>query len=143
MYLIVSNSTTEFISKHRIKKLVTKTIDNPLSIGTGNKAKSVKRPVVLVFHDQDADLKYLESLDYDIEVAKNILEIVDTKNMHQHGVKAMNPACLERVLDELKIPSRFLHNAGNDAVYTMQAMISLAFKQRLRSIERALEEARG
>ncbi|KAB5570225.1 hypothetical protein GE09DRAFT_1271130 [Coniochaeta sp. 2T2.1] len=135
--------TTEFVSKHRIKKLVTKIIDNPLSLGEEDKTKAFNRPVVLVFHDQDADLKYLESLDYDIEGAKNVLEIVDTRDSHQHGVKAMNPASLERVLDELKIPSRFLHNAGNDAVYTMRAMIGLAFKQRVKSIERALEEAKG
>jgi DNA polymerase III alpha subunit (gram-positive type) len=92
---------------------------------------------VLVFHDSASDIKFLEALKYDVTEAKSVLEIVDTRDMYQHGVKASQPAGLERVLAELNIPSRYLHNAGNDAVYTMQAMIGLAFKLRQKSLERA------
>jgi len=93
--------------------------------------------VVLVFHDSASDIKYLESIKYEVAEAKNVLEIVDTRDMYQHAVKANNPASLERVLAELNIQSRFLHNAGNDAVYTMQALIGLAFQQRKKSLQRA------
>lgn len=92
---------------------------------------------MLVFHDSASDIKFLEALKYDVTEAKSVLEIVDTRDMYQHGVKASQPAGLERVLAELNIPSRYLHNAGNDAVYTMQAMIGLAFKLRQKSLERA------
>lgn len=91
---------------------------------------------MLVFHDSEADIKYLEVIKYDVAKA-NVLEIVDTRDMYQHRVKANNPASLERVLADLNIQSRYLHNAGNDAVYTMQAMIGLAFQQRKKSLERA------
>ncbi|OIW33253.1 hypothetical protein CONLIGDRAFT_165664 [Coniochaeta ligniaria NRRL 30616] len=132
---------TVFVENSRIKKLVANIIDNPAGLDSQeNKAKSSERPVVLVFHDSASDIKYLEVIHYDVAEAKNVLEIVDTRDMYQHAVKANNPAGLERVLAELNIPSRFLHNAGNDAVYTMQAMIGLAFKMRLKSLERARDK---
>jgi len=113
-------------------------VENPGGLISGkNEPTSISRPVVLVFHDSASDIKFLEVLEYDVGVAKNVLEIVDTRDMYQHGLKASQPAGLERVLAELNIPSRYLHNAGNDAVYTMQAMIGLAFKLRQQSLERA------
>lgn len=135
------DSATQFVAKKRIRNLVADIIENPASLGhKKNKAELGKRPVVLVFHDSASDIKYLETIRYDVTEGKNILEIVDTRDMHQHGVKANNPAGLERVLAELNIPSRFLHNAGNDAVYTMQAMIGLAFKMRQKSLERVRDK---
>ena len=113
-------------------------IENPGSLVTGkHKPKSGSRPVVLVFHDSASDIKFLDVLEYDVGEAKSVLEIVDTRDMYQQGLKASQPAGLERILAELNIPSRYLHNAGNDAVYTMQAMIGLAFKLRQQSLERA------
>jgi DNA polymerase III alpha subunit (gram-positive type) len=98
------------------------------------------RHVVLVFHDSSADLQFLEKLRYDVAKVENVLEIVDTREMYQHAVKAMNPASLERVLADHQVQSRYLHNAGNDAVYTMQAMIALAIRQRKKSLERAAKK---
>lgn len=135
------DSATQFVAKKRIRNLVADIIENPASLDPKkNKAELDKRPVVLVFHDSASDIKYLETIRYDITEAKNILEVVDTRDMHQHGAKANNPAGLERVLAELNIPSRFLHNAGNDAVYTMQAMVGLAFKMRQKSLERVRDK---
>lgn len=125
---------------NQIKGIITRVIEHATSPGDQeNKHRLEKRPMVLVFHDSAADLAYLERLRYDVSKIKNLLEIVDTRDMYQHAVKAMNPASLERVLADLQIPSRYLHNAGNDAVYTLQAMIGLAIQQRKKSLERAAE----
>jgi DNA polymerase III alpha subunit (gram-positive type) len=105
-------------------------------MSNGNQPKFSMRPVVLVFHDSASDIKFLQALKYDVAEAKNVLEIVDTRDMYQHGAAANQPPGLERVLTELNIPYRYLHNAGNDAVYTLQAMISLAFRSRHESLER-------
>jgi DNA polymerase III epsilon subunit-like protein len=83
-------------------------------------------------------LSYLEKLrikaDKDI---KGLLETMDTREIYQHCTKAMNPTKLETVLANLGIPYRYLHNAGNDALYTMRALIALAVQQRQRSRKRA------
>lgn len=46
---------------------------------------------------------------------------------------------LGAVLNDLEISHTYLHNAGNDAVYTMQAMLALAIEARLEEV-RQVEE---
>ena len=47
------------------------------------------------------------------------------------------------VLAYLGISYRYLHNAGNDAVYTLQAMVALAVKKRVMSLEGRRKKAEG
>ena len=100
-----------------------------------------KRPVVLVFHDQSADLKYIRMLGYDVTSADNILEVVDTREMYQYLSRSNNATKLSNVCYYLDIPFKNMHNAGNDAVYTLQAMIGLAIDMRQKSLKRAAAKA--
>jgi hypothetical protein len=59
----------------------------------------------------------------------NLQEFVDTSNMWQALKRDANPRNLGSVLAELDIVGWNLHNAGNDAVYTLQAMIGISVKQ--------------
>lgn len=74
-------------------------------------------------------MRYLQVLGFDIHDIENFAEVVDTRNMHQYIQRARNPAKLETVLTGLGLLYRNLHNAGNDAVFTMQAMVGLAIKK--------------
>lgn len=84
-----------------------------------------KRPLILLFHDSSQDLKYLKALKLDVAKIDNLVEIADTRDMHQYISRAQNPTKLATILSSLGLEYRNLHNAGNDAVYTMQAMIGL------------------
>ncbi|KAK3692528.1 hypothetical protein B0T22DRAFT_435798 [Podospora appendiculata] len=130
--------TSEFIPQAKIRSVLGRIIDGVAHADAGK-----KRHVVLVFHDQGQDIKYLNALGYDIEKAENVVEIVDTREMHQYIVRGDNPTSLGSVLVLLDIPCRYLHNAGNDAVYTMQAMISLAIKKRLSRLAKSGDESNG
>ncbi|RDX55588.1 hypothetical protein OH76DRAFT_1396980 [Lentinus brumalis] len=93
-------------------------------------------PLFLVFHDHSQDVKYLKS-----EAIKAIeridvlpdspmtgeVYVVDTAELFAalEG-DSNNTRSLERVCRHLKIDTKYLHNAGNDAYYTLEAMISMA-----------------
>lgn len=95
------------------------------------------REVVFVGHDVKQDIQHLNSLDFDVYKMENLLEIVDNQKLHQHRSKFDNGQSLCTVLAGLKIPSQFLHNAGNDAVYTLQSLLRLAVLKRQESLVRA------
>ncbi|KAK4650635.1 hypothetical protein QC762_709210 [Podospora pseudocomata] len=97
-------------------------------------------PVVLVFHESGSDIKFLEAIKYNIYKAQNVLEIIDIKHMYQYAVRSNKQPSVSTVCEFLGIQTKNLHNAGNDAVYTLQAMISLAAKQREESLRRARGE---
>lgn len=101
---------------------------SPKSVSDSTKAKT--RPVVLVFHDSGQDLKYLKALGIDVFKTQDIIDIADTRDMCQYIDRTRNPTKLATVLSGLGLQYRYLHNAGNDAVYTLQVMIGLAIKKR-------------
>jgi len=84
------------------------------------------RDVIIVGHDIQVDMQYLNRMNVNVVVAQNFLKTVDTKDMHQHWARSQNGRSLGYVLNDLEISHKNLHNAGNDAAYTMQAMIALA-----------------
>lgn len=97
------------------------------------------REVVVVGHDVKQDIQYLNSLDFDVCEMENLLEVVDNQKLHQHRSKFYDGQSLCTVLAGLKIPYQFLHNAGNDAVYTLQSLLRLAVLKRQESLARAWE----
>jgi hypothetical protein len=92
---------------------------------------------VLVFHDSSQDLEYLKKLGFNVWGYMHIIEIADTRYMYQYVKRSQDATALRSVLAQLDIPFRYLHNAGNDAVYTLRSMISLSVKKRLDSIAKA------
>ncbi|KAK4106876.1 hypothetical protein N658DRAFT_414096 [Parathielavia hyrcaniae] len=119
--------TSEFLLLSQVEPLITDLIDKATTPAGG----SSPRPVVLVFHESSSDIKYLRVLSYHVEAAPNVVEVVDTREMHQYMARSNDSASLATVLSSVGIRSfRHLHNAGNDAVYTLQAMVGLAVKMR-------------
>lgn len=98
------------------------------------------RKVVVVGHDVKQDIQYLNSLDFEVYEMENLLEVVDNQKLHQHRSKFYNGQSLCTVLTGLKISYQFLHNAGNDAVYTLQSLLRLALLKRQESLVKAWEK---
>ena len=92
------------------------------------------RKVVLVGHDVESDIKAIKKLGYDIRESKQLLEIVDTKDIYRHYRRVHNQPSLVSVLSDLEIPYSNLHNAGNDAVYTLQALLGISINKRMDSL---------
>ncbi|KAK4186557.1 good for full DBP5 activity protein 2 [Podospora australis] len=126
---------TEFVSIRDIPSIIESLIDkatlNPSS------EDPEPRPVVLVFHESAADIKFLQSVNYNVYNAKNVIGVMDTKEMYQYVLRSNSHNSLELVLSYVGIPYGNLHNAGNDAVYTLKGMIGLAVKRRMASLRKA------
>ncbi|KZT74359.1 hypothetical protein DAEQUDRAFT_781910 [Daedalea quercina L-15889] len=97
-----------------------------------------KGPLFLVFHDNNQDVKYLRGdsikalTDFEYllpdQPPESGVYVIDTGDMFAalEGESSGNKRSLERACRHLQIPTEFLHNAGNDAHYTLAAMISMA-----------------
>lgn len=73
------------------------------------------------------DVKYLQNMGY------NVLnlpphEIVDTAELYRFLRRENSSRFLGGVLADLGIAGWNLHNAGNDAVYTLQSMVVIAVR---------------
>lgn len=94
------------------------------------------RQVVIVGHDVKQDIALLHAIDVDIYDLPGLLEIIDNQRMQQHNSKYRDPQRLSMVLSGLDISHCYLHNGGNDAVYTLQSMLALAVLKRQASLAR-------
>lgn len=83
-----------------------------------------KAKVVLVGHALGGDTKYLRRVGFS---PKNVVAHVDTQKLARASKK--DSPGLKRLLIALDIDAQNLHNAGNDAAYTMQALIGLAVRE--------------
>lgn len=87
-------------------------IFNPAGLETSRK-------IVLVAHGVKNEVPYLRNLNFDLMKAPNLVGIVDTQSIgpskRQIGLKMLCQA--------VGMEPQSLHNAGNDAAYTLRAMI--------------------
>lgn len=94
------------------------------------------RKVVLVGHDVAQDIDLILTVDVDVDELPGLLEIIDNQRIQQHRKRFPNPQGLGSVLRELEIEHFYLHNAGNDAVYTLQSMLALTVRMRVNSLSK-------
>ncbi|KAL1955317.1 hypothetical protein VTO42DRAFT_8657 [Malbranchea cinnamomea] len=115
-------------------------------------AESIKQPksrprnLVLLGHDIVSDIRYLRKLGCKVlnsdansrsdDKSGNteqpiFLESLDTSVLFRVLKRETQPSSLAKVLVDLGIVGWSLHNAGNDARYTLQAMIGIALRTRL------------
>ncbi|KAK9765578.1 hypothetical protein K7432_005966 [Basidiobolus ranarum] len=79
-------------------------------------------PTILVGHDIKNDLEYLRKMGAQMSEPS---ETFDTSNLYMALTKNKQRRKLSRILDEFGIEHGFLHNAGNDAHYTMEAFLAM------------------
>ncbi|KAH6624997.1 hypothetical protein B0J18DRAFT_197574 [Chaetomium sp. MPI-SDFR-AT-0129] len=134
--------TSEFVKLDDISQLIKNIIDDATLVDPAT-GTAQPRPVVLVFHEATSDLKYLQCVSYHAGDADNVIDVADTRVMYQSLVRKNDASSLVAALDYLELPHKNLHNAGNDAVYTLQAMVGLAVKKMGVRAERKKERADG
>ncbi|KAL8863540.1 MAG: hypothetical protein Q9178_000221 [Gyalolechia marmorata] len=105
--------------------------DSPTVI---NGTDAPKRRLILVGHDIKMDIDYLRKLGYDVSNLSNLIEALDTADLHRAWKHHQNPSKLGTVLMEMEMVGWNLHNAGNDAAYTLQALIGIAIASRQSSL---------
>ena len=77
----------------------------------------------LVGHNVDSDVKFLKKA---YNFSFNNMPYVDTQNIFKFHSLTMHNSSLTKVLDHLNISSMNLHNAANDAYYTLLAFVKMA-----------------
>ncbi|KAH0537140.1 hypothetical protein FGG08_006044 [Glutinoglossum americanum] len=87
-----------------------------------------QRNIILLGHGIDGDIEYLKAMGYNPFNLHNLVEVLDTSVMYRYLKREQNPRSLGSVLSDLDIMGWNLHNAGNDAAYTLQAMLAIAVK---------------
>ena len=70
----------------------------------------------LIGHNIKADIKFLKS----VSTQKLDVPVFDTQLIYKQATLCENLLGLVRVLDEMGIAHSNLHNAGNDAYYTLE-----------------------
>lgn len=88
----------------------------------------LNRNIVLVGHNIEADIKYLGMLGVHLRDIHNLREQVDTSYMYRAFRREVQSRSLGIILADLDVAGWDLHNAGNDATYTLQAMVSIAVR---------------
>ncbi|EME87449.1 uncharacterized protein MYCFIDRAFT_89442 [Pseudocercospora fijiensis CIRAD86] len=93
------------------------------------------RKVVLVGHAIKNDLNYLRKLNFDVNDIAHVVLKLDTQTIAVPRKRQMG---LANLLEALQIvPGHNLHNAGNDAAYTLRALLAITSLQRISGSERA------
>lgn len=87
------------------------------------------REIIFVGHDAKQDVQYLSAIGVEISHIPCITRVHDSQTLHQAWKKLDNGRGLHSVLSNLGITSNNLHNAGNDAVYTLRAFVGVCIEQ--------------
>ncbi|KAL6705229.1 hypothetical protein ACN47E_007189 [Coniothyrium glycines] len=88
-----------------------------------------KRNIIFLGHDTLSDVRYLQQLGYDPLKVENIVEALDTASMYKVWRREQQSTSLGRILNDFDIVGWRLHNAGNDAAYTVQAMLGICVRE--------------
>ncbi|KAE8451292.1 hypothetical protein EG329_004457 [Mollisiaceae sp. DMI_Dod_QoI] len=121
---------SEFISIRDAPSVIASCFKHPFSDKGNTSAENIqpKRNIVLVGHNISADITFLKDIGYDVTNLSNLWDTVDTADMWKYLKHETDSTKLAAILHDLNLDGWNLHNAGNDAVYTLQAMIGTAIK---------------
>ncbi|KAF1349874.1 hypothetical protein BDV97DRAFT_352635 [Delphinella strobiligena] len=115
---------SEFINLNQIRNVLTDIFNNPAGVDAPT---FDKRKIVLVGHDVKSDIDYLKNIKFSPYKSGRIVGIMDTLTLS--GSSKSTTVGLERLLRGLGADPVNLHNAGNDAAYTLQAIVMIAIQQ--------------
>ncbi|CAD0109717.1 unnamed protein product [Aureobasidium uvarum] len=110
---------SEVVPLKHIHKALTQLFDNP-SPDSIRASDQGSRNLILVGHGLSNDTAYLNKLGFAPHAKGNIIQDVDTQKFV--GSKKQTVG-LSRLMAGLGVQPENLHNAGNDAAYTMQALL--------------------
>ncbi|KAK9450075.1 uncharacterized protein V1518DRAFT_188663 [Limtongia smithiae] len=87
--------------------------------------RSCGRDIAFVGHDCINDIRYLKTIGVDLP---SDIPCADTLELWKLKFGENSPAALGTILNELDITAWNLHNAGNDAYYTVRALMKMFLK---------------
>jgi hypothetical protein len=128
--------TSEFVKIADIGKALTACFHEPFSRPDSSTKPThppdERRNLVIVGHDLGSDVNYCRKIGFDIFNRGNILDTLDTTAMYRAYENNPNSTSLGRILYDFDLVGWHLHNAGNDAVYTIQAMLAVCVNSAMR-----------
>lgn len=117
--LISFCSTSTFPTKEELPGAIRSILEPYLSEG---------REIALVGHDVQQDIRYLSSIGVELADIQRVTRVLDSQGMHQVWRDIDNGCSLQALLNDLGITALHLHNAGNDAVFTLRALVGIAME---------------
>ncbi|KAH9845099.1 hypothetical protein Tdes44962_MAKER06889 [Teratosphaeria destructans] len=129
--------TSEFVSKDTIASALTSCFHPPFSArprGGASEdgddevvAEKVEGPrnIIVLGHDLKQDIDYCHDIGFAVLNRGNLLDTMDTARMYMSYKRDVNPTSLPKVLHNFDISAWHAHNGGNDAVYTIYAMLAI------------------
>jgi hypothetical protein len=139
--------TTTWIKLEDAPKLVRRILNNPSVVQDAAQLDEdpddAHRQIIFVGHGIRNDSKFLNKLGVRLDSTYNDIRRIDTQ-IAAGGTKKTQVG-LQRLLHVLEIEASNLHNAGNDATYTLQALAAMAVKEHRQPgvFFQALQEARN
>lgn len=138
---------SEFVPLKEMPSALTKCFHEPFSKQTkgANAQEATKedpqqrRNIVLLGHDIEQDIQYCHKLGFSVLGRGNLLATLDTKAMYQAYTRDHSPRGLGGIMADFGFTAWGLHNAGNDAAYTIWALLATCVQDRA---ERGTEEAK-
>lgn len=113
----------KFVANNRAKFNFGKSITLNLEMAIEHVLMVLSTPnACLIGHNIKADINFLGR----VSASKVNLPIFDTQIIYKQATLGENMLGLVRVLDEIGVPHYNLHNAGNDAFYTLEVFKILA-----------------
>lgn len=94
-----------------------------------NERLKLKRTLVLIGQQPEGDIRYLAKLGYNPLSEPNVLEILDTATLWRVYRRESQPTNLGSMLYHLDMVGWNLHNAGNDAAYTLKVFLGLCVRE--------------
>lgn len=115
--------TSELVALRNVQTILANIVTNP----TAESELSLQpRKVILVGHGLKNDTDYLKSLGFSLAAYTNVTHKMDTQTLA--GGSKKTQIGLERLILALGIEPENLHNAGNDAAYTLQALLLIGYQ---------------
>jgi hypothetical protein len=129
--------TSEFVKLADVGRALTACFHEPFSRPPSSATTSLTpgevRNLVIVGHDLGQDVNYCRKIGFDIFNRGNIHDRLDTSSMYRAYQNDPNATSLGRILYDFDLVGWHLHNAGNDAVYTIQAMLAICVRSAMQS----------
>lgn len=117
--------TSDIIKLEDAGRIMTRIFSDPTRIHEAcdfsNEIADVEPNIMLVGHALSNDTEYMKRLNFS---PQHVSGHIDTQKLARISKK--QPPGLTKLLSALSIDAKNLHNAGNDAAYTLQALVGVA-----------------
>ena len=101
---------------------------NPPPVKVSDSDQEEKRNIILLGHDVNQDIGYLHQIGCSVLNRGNLLEAMDTAVMFRSYTHDPNARSLGSIVCHFGLTGWHPHNAGNDAVHTIWAMLGICLK---------------